>query len=76
LIYFDWSVAKMKKVVMLFALLGAFSLTAFAQDAPKPADSAAPETAAASTAKHVKKHKKHHAKKAAEAPAETAPATK
>lgn len=69
----------MKKVVMLFALLGAFSLTAFAQDAPKPADSAAPETAAASTAKHVKKHKKHvkhHARKAAEAPAETAPAAK
>jgi hypothetical protein len=57
---------EMKKFVMLLALLLTFSLTVFAQDAPKPANGASTSDATATTpvkhakAHHVKHHVKHH----------------
>ncbi len=67
----------MKKTLMVFALLGTFTLGVFAQDATKPDAAASPDTATTTTKKATKKHSKKHHKGTKKAATDTAaPATK
>jgi hypothetical protein len=68
----------MKKIALLLALLGAFSFSAFAQDAAKPGDKPADtKKTEVKKTKKTKKAKTAKAKTAAEKPADmAAPAAK